>query len=119
MRESYKPQEDQALSPDQEILDELVRRITKVVQASRIILFGSAARGQMSLNSDLDVLVIVPDGNDCLALAKTLYRQLRGLGYAKDILVVQQSDVEQYGSNPYLVLHAALTEGRELYRAAS
>lgn len=106
------------MSPDPRILDELVRRITAAVHPLRIILFGSAARGTMGPDSDLDVLVIVSDNHDCRALAKTFYRRLRGLGFAKDILVVRQSDVEAYGDNPYLVLHTALTEGKELYHAA-
>ena len=46
-------------------------------------------------------------------------RRLRGLAYAKDIVVVQQSDVEQYGNNPALVIHTALSEGKELYCAVS
>ncbi len=107
------------MNPDPKVLDELVHRIVASVQPLRIVLFGSAARGSMGPNSDLDVLVVVPNGGNCLRLAQTLYRELRGLGCAKDILVVQEQDVEQYGENPYLVLNTALTEGKELYRAAS
>lgn len=55
----------------------------------------------MGPNSDLDLLIVVPNGSDCRALARTLYRRLRGLGYAKDILVVQESDVENHGDNPF------------------
>lgn len=112
-------QTEKPTSPDPAVLEEMVHRIAEAVQPLRIILFGSAARGEMGPSSDLDVLVVVPNGNDCLALAQLLYRRLRGLGYAKDILVVQQSDLEQYGNNPYLIYHTALTEGKELYHAAS
>ena len=48
-----------------------------------------------------------------------LYDQLSGLGHAKDLVVVRQSDVEQYGDNPYLIIHTALREGKELYHTAS
>jgi hypothetical protein len=34
-------------------------------------------------------------------------------------VVVRQGDLDQFGNNPYLVLHTALSEGKELYRAAS
>lgn len=105
--------------PDPEQLSELVRRIVADAQPLRIILFGSAARGEMGRHSDLDVLVVMPDGTNCRDVAKRLYRRLRGLEYATDVVVVQQQDVEQYGGNPYLVIHTALTEGKELYRAAS
>jgi predicted nucleotidyltransferase len=40
-------------------LDELVRRIVEAVNPLRIILFGSAARGEMGPDSDIDVLARV------------------------------------------------------------
>lgn len=55
-------------------LTELVRRIVQTVQPKRIILFGSAARGQMGPHSDLDLLVIMPDGTHRRQTAQTLYR---------------------------------------------
>lgn len=39
------------------VLGEIVRRIVAVAEPDRIILFGSAARGQMGPHSDLDLLV--------------------------------------------------------------
>ena len=107
------------MNPDAKVLDELVRRTVETVHPLRIILFGSTARGQMGPHSDLDVLVVMPDGNDRRAVAGSLYRAYRGLDYAYDVVVVWQSDVEQYGQNPYLIIHTARTEGRELYRVAS
>ena len=107
------------MKPETEHLDELVQRIVDRVQPLRIVLFGSAARGDMGRHSDLDVLVIMPDGSDCLETGQALYRRLRGFQFATEVVVVQQSDVERYGDNPYLVIHSALTEGKELYRAAA
>lgn len=40
------------MHPDPNILDDLVRRIVEVVQPQRIILFGSAARGDMRPDND-------------------------------------------------------------------
>jgi predicted nucleotidyltransferase len=107
------------MKPDPAILDELVRRTVQAVHPVQIILFGSAARGEMGPNSDLDVLVVMPDGCDRLAVTRTLHCKLSGLGIAKDLVVVQASDVEQYGRNPYLIIHSALAEGKELYHAAT
>jgi uncharacterized protein len=107
------------MGPDPAILDDLVRRVVESVHPLRIILFGSAARGEMGPNSDLDTLIVMEDQTDCRAVAKTIARRLRGLGCATDVLVVRRSDLEQNGDNPYLVLHTALSEGKELYRAAS
>lgn len=107
------------MSPDPAVVQELVRRVVDSVHPLRIILFGSAARGEMGPNSDLDALVVVADQSDCHAVNKILARKVRGLGFAIDIVVVRQGDLDQYGNNPYLVLHMALSEGKELYRAAS
>jgi predicted nucleotidyltransferase len=105
------------MHPDPALLDELVRRMVESVHPLRIILFGSAARGEMGPNSDLDTLVVMPNESDCGEVNKTLIRSLRGLGCPKDIVVVRQSDIEQYGDNPYLIIHTALSEGKELYHA--
>jgi len=107
------------MSPDPAILDELVRRVVESVQPLRIILFGSAARGEMGPHSDLDTLIVVANQSDCFAVNKILARKLRGLGCATDIVVLRQIDLEENGDNPYLVLHTALSEGKERYRAAS
>lgn len=101
----------------EDALPELVRRITNAVHPRRIILFGSAARGQMSPHSDLDVLVVLSDGVDPVAAELEIYRSLWGLRFGADVIAVTERDVERFRSNPSLVIHTALTEGRELYRA--
>lgn len=100
------------------ILDELVRRIVAAAHPRRIVLFGSAARGQMGPDSDLDILVVMPDGTHRRRTAQDLYRALLGLGFAKDILVVTESDVRQFADEESLVICPALREGKELYHAA-
>jgi predicted nucleotidyltransferase len=107
------------MKPDPAILDELVRRTVQAVHPVQIILFGSAARGEMGPDSDLDVLIVMPDGCNSLAVTQTLHCQLSDLAIAKDLVVVQASDVERYGKNPYLIIHSALAEGKELYHVAS
>lgn len=100
-----------------QILDELIRRILQVVQPKRLILFGSAARGEINPESDLDVLVVMPDGIHRRRTAQTIYRRLTGLGVAKDIIVVTETDVKEHGENTSLVLYPALREGKGLYYA--
>ena len=108
------------MSPDPQALEELVRGIVETARPERIILFGSAARDQMGPDSDLDILVVVPDQTEnCIATAQEIYHRLRELRYAKDILVVKESDFDRHRDNPYLIYHTAVTTGKELYRAAS
>jgi len=106
------------MNPDQEVLDNLVARILAVVQPLRIILFGSAARGEMGPDSDLDVLVIVPDGTHRRETMAKLYLSLYSLGFAKDIVVATASDIERHRNNWSFVYYDAIRDGKELYRAA-
>ena len=103
---------------DSQLLAEIVKRVTRAVQPVRVILFGSAVRGEMGPNSDLDILVVMPDGTHRREASRAIFQALRGLGIPKDIVVVTEQDVHQYGDNPSLVLKPALEEGQELYRAA-
>ncbi len=43
---------------DETLLNEVVRRVLTVARPDRIILFGSAAAGQMTKDSDIDLLVV-------------------------------------------------------------
>ena len=108
---------DRKRTVDQKTLDEIIRRIVEAAQPKKIILFGSAATGRMGPDSDLDLLVIMPDGIHRRQTAQTIYSSLKGFGLAKDIVVATEGDVLDYGDNPSLVLCPALREGRELYRA--
>jgi uncharacterized protein len=102
----------------QEVLEDLVRRIIEAVHPRRIILFGSAAKGRMREDSDLDLLVVMPDGVHRRRTAQAIYRSLTGLGMAKDIVVATESDLREHSDNPSLVLFPALREGKEVYRAS-
>ncbi len=103
--------------PSRDMLNELVRRIVDAAHPVRIILFGSAGRGDMGPHSDLDVLVVLPAGAQVGRAENDIYRGMWGFGFAKDIIVVTEDDVRRHESNPYLVIHTALTQGKDLYRA--
>ncbi len=100
------------------LLSTLTKTIVDSVHPLRIILFGSAARGSMGRNSDIDVLVVMPEGTHRRRTAQRIYRALSGTGFSKDILVVTQKDIRDFGDEPSLVIKPALEEGKELYRAA-
>jgi uncharacterized protein len=103
---------------DPEIIDQIVSRVTTAVHPLRVVLFGSAARGEMGPGSDVDLLIVVPDGTHRRDASRKAFRALSGLGIAKDVIVVTESDVKEFGENPSLVIKPALEEGREVYHAA-
>ena len=102
------------LIPDH-ILDEIIRRIIETADPLRLILFGSAVRGEIGPNSDLDILVVVPSGVHRRNTARSIYRNLIGVGFATDIVVVTEEDIERYKDNIGLVIKPALEQGRLLY----
>ena|SRR5436309_473620 len=103
------------MAPGETTLDQLVTRIVETVQPLRIILFGSAARGTMRPDSDLDVLVVVAEGSNPLHTAQAIYRRLPGLGVPVDILVVTESDLERHRDNIGLIYRMILRQGSDLY----
>lgn len=102
---------------DPAVLDEIVRRIVEVAQPERIILFGSAARGTMRPDSDVDLLVVKAGEYDVHALTGAIYRRLLGLTQPVDVIVAQPETLQRYGAVPFLVYAPALQEGKELYAA--
>ncbi len=46
---------------DDKVIQEIVHRILTVAKPDKIILFGSAATGQMTSDSDIDLLIVEPD----------------------------------------------------------
>jgi len=80
------------------ILNRIVHRVVQVADPERINLFGSAARGEMGPESDLDLLVIKAWAHR-RQLAQAIYRAL----------------VARYRNVEYLILSEALREGRVVY----
>jgi predicted nucleotidyltransferase len=103
--------------PPQDKLDELVRRIVEAVHPQRIILFGSAARGEMTPDSDVDVLVVMPEGTHRRHTAQFLHGCMLGLALPADILVATATDLQKHRDNVGLIYRTVLDEGRELYAA--
>jgi predicted nucleotidyltransferase len=102
---------------EQKVLDEIVRRVVEVAQPEKIILFGSAAHGRMGPESDIDVMVVMPDGTHCLSTAQDLYKHMGGVGSPVDILVATPEKLEKHKNNIGLVYHTVLAEGKEIYAA--
>ena len=100
-----------------EVIQYLVKRIVEEVHPLRIMVFGSAARDEMGPDSDIDFLVVMPDGTHRRHTAQFLYRSIRGAGVPFDILVTTPSDLEKHKDNIGLIYRTGLMEGKEVYAA--
>lgn len=103
-------------TPDEQMLAEMTQAIVEAVSPERIILFGSAARGEMRAKSDLDVLV-VKEGDHYRAVSRRIYLRLPRKRRAVNLVVATNEDIERHRDAPYYVIGAAVREGRVLYDA--
>ncbi len=102
---------------DKEVLEDIIQRIVEVADPEQIILFGSAARGEMGRDSDVDLLII-KQGEDELDLMARIYKNLRGVSAAVDAIVVSPEDVQRYKDCHALIIKPALREGRTVYESS-
>jgi len=103
--------------PAEPIVKAVVERIVEEGHPLRVIMFGSVARDEQGRGSDVDLLVVMPEGIHKRQTAQMLYRRLRGLPVPVDILVTTEADLDRQKDNPGLIYRTILQEGRELYAA--
>jgi predicted nucleotidyltransferase len=97
------------------VLKDIVARVVKAAEPEKIILFGSAARGTMGPDSDVDLLVIKSGKFNRTRVLDASYRALWGVNAPVDVIVVTPEEVEQYRDASFLVIHSALREGKVVY----
>jgi predicted nucleotidyltransferase len=95
-----------------------IHRIAEAGRPRKIILFGSYVRGETNINSDVDMLVIVPDtvANPRKESVR-LQRLLRDILMPMDILVVPESQWEALKDTPGLIYREAWRNGRVVYES--
>jgi len=72
-----------------------IRSIVSAYQPTRVILFGSQARGDATSQSDVDLLVVFAGAVDRRNRRVDILRLLSDMPFAKDVLVATTSDVAQ------------------------
>ena len=104
--------------PNEAKLAAIVASAIEIARPERIILFGSAARGAMNEDSDLDLLVVA-DTRDRRATARRIRRARPPRSAPIDVVVATAAEVEASRHDPCCFIHDALREGRVLYDARS
>jgi len=103
--------------PEDTILAAIVERIVARFHPAQIILFGSRARGTAHRESDIDLLVVMPFSGSRLKVAVEIRKVLRGLGVAKDIVVMTPEEFAARKEIPGTLAYPAFHEGRILHAA--
>ena len=92
---------------------EAVKRIIEASDPLRIVVFGSRARGDHRVDSDLDLAVIVDSVEDT---PKVAYSLLEGLCMSVDMLVYSRERHERFVPSINSVNHQIDKEGVVLYQ---
>lgn len=91
------------------------RRLVRRFRPERIVLFGSQANGQARADSELDLLIVMPEGVDRRATGIEMRRALSDLPVSKDLIVTTPSEIRRFGDVVGTMAHEALSQGVTIY----
>ena len=97
------------------IIDEMVLRIVERFDPERIILFGSAGRGEAGPDSDVDLLVVMPIQGSRREKAVEIGVAVNDIPVPKDIFVTTPEDFEWRKDIVGTIERPAAREGRLVY----
>jgi predicted nucleotidyltransferase len=107
------------VSLPKQLVDGMVQAIVDEVEPRRIYLFGSCARGDRTVNSDVDLLIVEDEGfgpnRSRWAELKRIRKALRSFRVPKDVLVYSREEFEKWQDSINHVVAIAVREGRLLY----
>ena len=101
------------------LVSEIVKRILEVAEPQRIILFGSAATGEITKDSDVDLLVLESTPNDSRQESVRIRQAMRGLGYPFDIIVMAVERFEESKNIIGGIAYPAHKYGKVIYEQAA
>lgn len=97
------------------LIKNMTDTIVEKFQPIRVVLFGSFTRGTTTKDSDIDLLVVMPDGIDRHETAISIRRAFATLHISKDIVVTTPGAIKKTGNVCGFVTYYALREGVTLY----
>ncbi len=100
------------------LIREIVQRITSVTQPERIIVFGSASTGEMTKDSDIDLLVLERDPADNRGKRLRIRQALKDLGGPFDVIVMPTERFEESMNVIGGIAYPANKYGRVVYEIA-
>lgn len=100
------------------VVQEIVQRILRVTKPDRVILFGSAATGAMTRDSDIDLLVVERSPSNTREERLRIWESLGDLGFPVDVFVIATERFEESKNIFGGLAYPAHKYGRVIYEAA-
>lgn len=105
----------EVLTTQEEVIEEMARRIVQRFAPEMVILFGSHVTGHARPESDVDLLVVMRDVGSKREKATEIDHVLLGLELPADIIVVRVDELERRKDQIGTVIHSALRDGKIIY----
>jgi predicted nucleotidyltransferase len=101
-----------------ETIDKIVRTLVEAARPTKVIMFGSYARGDAHDDSDLDLLIVEPSVVSRRDEMVRLRRLLRPFRAPVDVIVVSEMEFNDWAHLAGTVLYWANTEGKLLHEGS-
>ena len=98
-------------------IQQAVARLVAAANPSKVILFGSYARGDATEDSDLDLMVIEAEVSNKFDEMVRLRNVMGDMQVGVDLLVYSDKEAARRSQVPGTVLYWAFKEGRVMYDA--
>jgi predicted nucleotidyltransferase len=107
----------ETLAPTQDKVDLAVKTAVEVAKPSRVILFGSWARGETRWDSDLDMAVFLPAAAESklLEIRRALRRKLDDVPMTIDLVVATEGFADRFRDEVNSIYHRILLDGQVAY----
>lgn len=96
-------------------LKKVVEKITINFNPEKIILFGSYAYGHPTIDSDIDLLIVMNTDIKPHKRAVPVRKILKGIGIPKDIIVKTPEEFERFKDIIGTIIYPAVHKGKVLY----
>jgi predicted nucleotidyltransferase len=99
---------------EEEII-EIVYRIVRLVKPSKVFLFGSYVKKSATINSDLDLLIVMESKLPRQKRAASIKSLISGYAIPVNVIVYTPSEIEAQRKNKYSFISSVLSFAKELY----